>query len=65
MKCPCEECISLAICVYRAHIKCCILRDMFQSLDQNDEAVSDAWVIVHKSLPNLIMLSGENNEVSM
>ena len=59
-KCPCEECVLLAICRGQTQIYCEILIEMFNDIDyQNDEIAKEIWDTIHKSLPGLITVGQE------
>ena len=59
-KCPCEECVLLAICIYKLRIKCSMLSDMFKDLDEEDnESQRKIWDEIHKSLPQLGVIGVE------
>lgn len=60
MKCPCEECVLLAICIYKLQVKCSMLSDMFKDLDGgDDESQRKIWHEIHKSLPQLTIIGVE------
>ena len=59
-KCPCEECIVLAICKNKLQVKCEMLSDMFKDLDQGDnESQRKIWHMIHESLPHLGVIGVE------
>ena len=60
VKCPCEECIVLAICIYKVQLKCDMLIGMFKGLDQEDDDImGEVWHVIHKSLPHLSLIGVE------
>ena len=62
-KCPCKNCICLAICASKSRVKCDILRDIFRKVaetnDESNEEMRNIWIIIHEALPELLMIEGE------
>ena len=55
-KCPCEDCLVLAICKSKSSIRCSILREAFSRADYKNEKITDFWLTVHKLLPHAAMV---------
>jgi hypothetical protein len=58
MKCPCEECIKLPICIRRKSVFCTDLAVFAHATTKYGEP--KMWSIVEKSLPNAIRIYSDN-----
>ena len=58
-KCPCKECISLAICKSQVTIVCSILRKLFGNMKHGDDEMKEMWNIVHEELPRVVAVMWE------
>lgn len=61
VKCPCEGCICLPICVSKTEINCDILEDYASSTVRNNESINMNlyWEFLHRTLPKLVRIRND------